>query len=243
MIDLTKLRISLTKNGMFKVAELLKVHSRWQILDNVDGKYEGIDLVQSQIANLMDINPLTGDVPEFWDAIREHGHQAIDAFFLTTMLFSHEKLIRLFQAGGEDRDEFTGYFLRRDLANKVYTNLAFSLGCFGVSDYRRNAGIVKYDLTPVIYHLQYVGQLIQEMLRSKLLRTGWIDPSRNPASSDRQFLAELKVQKFNRVMSMEWPRFEDWLLGRLMLPRPVSRFGLREVGLFTTPIPLPQAGD
>lgn len=240
MVELDRLKVSLTKNGYFKFAELLKAYSRWEILANADGKHEGIDLVPSQIRNMMDENPQTGEIPAFWDDIRAHGHLAIDAFSVVAMLFSHSRLIQLMIQASEGRPEFTGYILRGDLLQeKEYTNLAYTLGCFGLSDYRRGSGAVEYNLTPVVYHLRQAHDLVRLLLRSKLQRSGWIDPALNPLSPDRPLLEEMKDHNFHRVLSMEWDRFSVWLEGTLEMPEFVGKFGLREVKLFSTPIILP----
>ena len=63
MVDFESLKVSLTKNGYFKVAELLKVHSRSEVLDNLVGTHPRINIVRSQIANMLDCNSATNEVP------------------------------------------------------------------------------------------------------------------------------------------------------------------------------------
>lgn len=235
MIDLNQLKVSLTKNGCFKVAEVLKAYSRWEVLDHVEGRHEGIDVKRSQIANMLDMNPATDEIPAFWDDIRHHGNQSIDAFTLVAMLFSHEKVIRLMVEASRNQPEYTGYFLRKDLSNKEYTNLAYAFGCFGISDYRPGQSTVEYDLVPAIYHLREHGKLVQELLTSKLKRAGWKDPRGNRLSTDGSLFEELQKHRFHRVLSMEWERFEQWLNGHLDMEPVLTRFGLREVGLFKSP--------
>jgi len=239
MIDLSQLRVSLTKNGYFKVAELLKAYSRRDVLDHAEGDHAGINIKRSQIANMLDANTVTNDVPEFWDEIRDHGWHAIDAFTVVAMLFSHHRFIRLMQSASEGQPEFTGYFLRTDLKLKEFTNLAYALGCFGLSDYRRGASAVEYTLAPAVYHLLGAGNLVRELLKVKLLRAGWRDPAHYTIAPDRDLMTELEAHKIHRVFSMEWPRFADWLNGRLAMAATPGRFGLRDVKLFSTPIALP----
>lgn len=241
MFDLDSLRVSLTKNGYFKIAELLKVYSPWEVLDRLR-EHPGIDISLSQIKNILGQNPATGEIPAFWDAISDYGDQALDAFTLVATIFSHAQLIRVFRDASQGRPEFTGVLRRGDLGEKAYTNLAFALACFGTADYRRGARAVEYNFAPVVYHLRNAGGLVQDLIRSKLQRAGWVDPIRTPRSSDREFMSELQAHQFNRVFSMEWPRFEAWLGGQLEMPPFIGRFGLREIGLFVTPLP-PPAGD
>src|ERR1051326_8772395 len=142
MVDLDTLRVSLTKNGVFKIAELVKMYPDSQVLDHVYGDHEGINVAKSMIANMMDADIRTGLAPAYWDDIRPQGDHAIDAFTVVAMLFSHGALIDLMKRSSEGRPEYTGHFFRGDLnigkgSEKAYTNLAYSLACFGLSTYRR----------------------------------------------------------------------------------------------------------
>lgn len=163
MIDLATLRVSLTKNGFFKVAELVKMYAGAEVLDHVRGDHVGINIARSQIANMMDADIRTGLAPAYWDDIRDQGEHAIDAFTVVVMLFSHGAIIDLMQRASEGRAEYTGYFLRGDLkadkagkgSEKAHTNFAYALACFGLSRYRRGAHAVEYNLQPVVYERWY----------------------------------------------------------------------------------------
>lgn len=240
MIDLELLRVSLTKNGYFKVAELLKAHSRRDVLDNAFGVHEGINIIASQIGNMLDANAITNDVPEYWDEIRDHGWEGIDALTVVAMLMAHHRIIRIMQSASQGRPEFNGYFLRDDFPqNKEYTNFAYALACFGLSVYRPGAGAVEYSLAPVVYHLRDAGKLVRDLLAVKMLRAGWRDPASYKIAPDRDLMTELQAHNIHRVFSMEWPRFSSWLNNRLRMAAPAQRFGIREVRLFK-PIELPK---
>src|SRR5437870_3126207 len=128
MIDLQSLRVSLTKNGYFKVAELLKAHTRRDVLENAFGVHQGINIIASQIGNMLDVNTITNDVPEYWDEIRDHGWEGIDALTVVAMLMSHHRIIGIMKAASAGRPEFQGYFLRDDFPQKKeYTNFAYAL--------------------------------------------------------------------------------------------------------------------
>jgi len=232
MVDFELLRVSLTKNGYFKIAWLLRHYSRFDVLDHVYGDVRGVNLAKSQVANMLDVDMVSGEIPEYWDQARVRGEHELDAFCVLAMLFSHHRLIALMQAGSQGRPEFTGYFLREDLGEKEYTNFAYALGCFGLSEYRRGAGAVSYDLSPVIYHLRNSSDIVAALLRRKLQRAGWRDPDRFGVRPDREFAAELRANNVHGVLSMEWSRFNAFLAGRLRMEEPVGRFGLTEVGLF-----------
>lgn len=233
MVDLTTLRVSLTKNGAFKIAELVKMYPGSEVLDHVSGEHAGINVVRSQIANMMDADIRTGLAPAYWDDIREHGHHAIDALTVVAMLFSHGAIIDLMQRASANRPEYTGYFLRGDLhagkgSGKAYTNLAYALACFGLSPYRPGVGAVEYNLQPVVYHLLGAGEIVHDLLRQKFLRSGWRE------QLDGNLFNALEANGANRVMSMEWDHFDGWLKGRLrMRQAPITSFGLSDVGMFT----------
>ena len=93
MAGLSELTVSLTKNGYYKVAEVIKRHSRHEVLDNISGVHEGINLNRAQIANMLSADPSTDELPEEWDDIRAFGDRAIESFTFIAILFSHENLI------------------------------------------------------------------------------------------------------------------------------------------------------
>jgi hypothetical protein len=233
MVDLQTICVSLTKNGVFKVAELVKMYPGSQVLDHVWGDHVGINVVRSQIANMMDADIRTGLAPAYWDDIRQHGEHAIDAFTVVAMLFSHGAIIDLMQRASEDRPEYTGYFLRGDLhagkgSGKAHTNLAYALACFGLSPYRRGAGAIDYNLQAVVYHLLAAGEIVHDLLRQKFLRAGWRE------QIDGNLFQALEEHRAHRVMSMRWDHFSAWLKGKLKMPQPFGLFGLRDVGMFSS---------
>ena len=72
MPGLDELKVSLTKNGYFKVAEVIAKHPRHEVLTNIRGRYTGINLDYAQIANMLSADPKTGELPEEWDEIRQY---------------------------------------------------------------------------------------------------------------------------------------------------------------------------
>jgi hypothetical protein len=70
------------------------------------------------------------------------------------------------------------------------------------------------------------------LLRHKLRRVGWRDPQVYQTSPGLDFMAELASSQAHRVFSMAWPRFAEFVDGRLQMEAPTRPFGLMEVGLF-----------
>ena len=67
MPGLHELNISLMKNGYFKVADVIEKHPCHEVLNNIRGKYVGINLDRAQIANMLSVDPNTKELPEEWD--------------------------------------------------------------------------------------------------------------------------------------------------------------------------------
>lgn len=78
------------KNGYFKVAEVIKKHPRHEVLANIHGTHEGIDLDRAQILGMLSGDPKTEELPEEWDEIRTYSERAVEAFTFIYILFSHE---------------------------------------------------------------------------------------------------------------------------------------------------------
>ena len=89
MSGLHELNVSLTKNGYFKVADVIAKHPRHEVLNKIRGTYAGINLDRAQIANMLSADPNTKELPEEWDEIRNYSKRAIDALVFISILFSH----------------------------------------------------------------------------------------------------------------------------------------------------------
>ena len=77
MPGLAELKVSLTKNGYFKVVEVIVRHPRHEVLANLRGTHMGINLDRAQIANMLSADPETGELPEEWDEVRQYPQRAI----------------------------------------------------------------------------------------------------------------------------------------------------------------------
>jgi hypothetical protein len=89
MSGLHELNVSLTKNGYFKVADVIAKHPRHEVLNKIRSTYAGINLDRAQIANMLSADPSTKELPEEWDEIRNYSKRAIDALVFISILFSH----------------------------------------------------------------------------------------------------------------------------------------------------------
>ena len=76
---LDALKVSLTKNGYFKVSEVIKKHPRNEILENISGKYQGINIEEAQVKGMLSYDNESNEFPEVWDEIRSYSPKAVEA--------------------------------------------------------------------------------------------------------------------------------------------------------------------
>jgi hypothetical protein len=217
MVELEKLRVSLTKNGYLKIAEVVRERPSHEILNHAYGSLDGVNLQRSQVRSILSADPISEVVPSFWDDIRAHGDQLIKAFTFLAIVFSHHRLIRAFLEAGGGRPQ--GHLSRTDLAEKEFTNLAYAMAELGLCAYQRGAPGADYDLGSLPARLKRARRLVDRLLRTKLQRCGWKDPDEFPASDDFPFLLECRRQEFHKVLGMSYASFNEWLTGHRATPR------------------------
>lgn len=208
----------MTKNGAQKIAVVVELHPSSEMLDHVAGSHPGVNLVASQVANILCADPATGVVPGLWDEIRLYDRATIRAFTMVAIVFSHHRLIDLFASAG--RGTPRGTINRTDFATeKEYTNLAFALADADAAPYVRGAGEVHYDLTPVLERLEDVGHLVARLFKAKLRRCGWRDPEEFVAGADLPLPEECRQYRFHHVLGMQYRDFAKWLESRPKKPK------------------------
>ena len=211
MPGLRDLRVSLTKNGYYKVAEVLKRHSGSEVLDNISGQYEGINLDRAQIINMLSGDDSTGELPEEWDEVRELGDRQVEVLTFIAILFSHEDLIRSFAAASTG--EMRGTITREALGDKPYTNLVFSMETAGLCVRRVGRDSTPYKLAP-LFELS-IGPLIKKVIRRKLEKTGWTEPGQQDIFK-RDFYEQCFYYKFHKTLGISERQFRDCLEGQIV---------------------------
>jgi hypothetical protein len=217
MVEVENLIVSLTKNGGLKTARLVMIYPSNEILDHVSGSIPHVNLVRSQVANILCADPLTDSVPALWDAIRDADRPTIQAFTFVAILFSHHRLIEAFRNGG--RGAATGTIFREGMSEKEYTNLQFMMAEVGLCEYARGTDQASYDMAPLVRQLQSVGDLVGQLLRAKLRRCGWRDPDVFVAAPDLPLPQQCIEEGFNEVFGMTSRQFTRWIGGRPTQPR------------------------
>ncbi len=205
---LDALKVSLTKNGYFKVAEVIKKHPRNEILDNIEGIYEGINIEAAQIKGMLSYNETTDEFPEMWDEIRPLGDKAIEALVFISIIYSHKTLIQVLSKS--KLSEMRGCLKRDDLAEKAYTNLVYSMNKQGMCPLNKGANETYYDVSPLF--LLEIGPLVKKVIGYKLQKTGWKVPTSDDYFS-RDFYEQCAYYGFHDVLGISMEQFKQWLEG------------------------------
>jgi hypothetical protein len=217
MIDLQNLKVSLTKNGYLKTATIIAGHSSQEMLDHCSGTHRGVNLVRSQVANILCADA-SGMVPGFWDEVRRHDRATIRAFTFVAIVFAHQRLIQIFQGAGEGHPH--GTILRSDFATeKEYTNLQFAMAEVGLCEYARGTDQITYEMGQLVQQLRPVGPLVGELLRAKLRRCGWRDPGDYRIAADLPLCEQCVEEEFHKVFGLTGQQFVAWIMGRPRHPR------------------------
>ena len=211
MPGLDELKVSLTKNGFFKIAGVIARNPRNEVLNHINGAGEDPSLDRAQTINILSGELDSGQLPEVWDQVRALGEPAVNALVLIAIIFSHRTLIETFQEASTG--EMRGVLGRSMLDDKVFTNIAYTLAQAGVSEPPRpGAQTHPFNLEP-LFEIPEVGPLAKTVIGLKLGRTGW----RPPAATDhftRTFYEQCLHFGFPGALGLSEAQFEDWLEGR-----------------------------
>jgi hypothetical protein len=203
------LKVSLTKNGYFKVAEVIKKHPRNEILDNIHGVYEGINLETAQIKVMLSYVEESSEFPDVWDDIRSLGNDAVDALVFISIIYSHKLLITVLSES--NISEMRGCLKRDSFSNsKVYTNLIYSMSTQKMCPLERGSSETYYDVSS-LFRLD-MGGLVKKILRLKLKATGWNEPAVDDYFS-RNFYEQCEFYGFPKVLGISLEQFKQWLEG------------------------------
>lgn len=213
MSGLAKLKVSLTKNGFQKIADLIISHPRADILKNIWGVHPGINLDKAQVVNILSGDQQTDQLPEVWDEIRQLGDKQVRALTFIAIVYSHHELIKTFAKS--KTGEMRGTLHRDSFSNeKTYTNMSYTMQSFGICDYRPGAPHVDYSLATVFSDMN-IGPLAKEIIYLKLQQTGW----REPTASDefhRTFYEQCFHYRFHDTLALTSKQFESWLEGQIV---------------------------
>jgi hypothetical protein len=201
MTDLRKLKVSLTKHGAHKVADLIKAFPRDMVLENTWDRYREIkiDIAQTKSNLSADAN---GILPYFWDEVRKLGDEHVNDLVLLAIIFSHHRLIEtMVESSTGDKK---GTIIRgKVIEGKEFTNFACVLEELGFAKLH-NPQRISYDLNRIFNKLELIPLIIQ-LLTFKLKKAGW--------NGKTDFIEECVASGFYKVFGVTETYFKEWLLG------------------------------
>ncbi len=205
MTDLNKLRVSLTKHGAHKLADLIMAFPANKVLHNTWGKYKGIRIDAAQAQNIMSVDN-RGDVPPFWDQAREMGLEAVQELLLLAIIFSHHDLIKAMQSGATGNKKGV---IKRGLiiAGKAYTNFACILDELGFAQ-KHTAEEVSFDLSRIFLNPNLT-TLVGDLIKTKLIQAKW--------DQQNDLISECIALKLEKVLSISPGFFKEWLSGQVSI--------------------------
>ena len=222
-------KVSLTKNGYFKLVSLIKKYPSTEILNHLDE----IKLDSTQARKM-----LAGDknnvLPNAWESVRKLDNASQYALLLVSIIYSHKDLIELFK--NSTNLEMQGVVYRKDTDGKTYTNLAYALNEAGVAtDFSAGSDKTSYDFTPILAKNE-IGPLAKEILSGHLKNMGWFEPSANEPFQ-RDFYEQLSSYELNKVLGLSFIQFQEWLEGKNVVKTisNISLFNTRKTIYFGAP--------
>lgn len=200
MTELPKLKVSLTKFGVHKIANLLLNFEPNEVINNLQGSFQDIVVDPAQAKKVLSIYP-DGRVPELWWKVKEYEKQDIFDLVFLCIIFSHHRLIELITESFRNENKI---FRNTRLINtKEYTNFSREAQDLGFVVDQSNDYIV-IDINRIFYKF-YLVELISELLELKLIEAGW-----DQANS----LAEECIQLgINEVFNLAPETFQSWIEG------------------------------
>lgn len=216
MINLNKLRVSLTKHGAYKVAKLLQVYPATEVLQHLNTPSLGIDIDKAQAKKTL--SAYNEVIPNSWLKAKEHGKQHINALVMISIIFSHYQLISVFKQSRTSK--FQGQINRTDLSTKVYTNIAHTLDELGFS-INHDDDYVSYDFSS-IFKTVNLSELVEELLTLKLIKADW--------DQKNTFIQALKIINAHEVFSIDESTLENWFRNTNDIDKPDN---IEDLNFFT----------
>lgn len=202
MIDLTKLKVSITKHGAHKIFKIMKNASPNEVLNHIDDTALNIHIDAAQTRKNMSIRS-DGSVPAYWILAKNHGEQDLKLLVLLSICHSHYSIIEALKYSKPRLGN--GVVLRGQiLVGKEYTNLANNFEELGFSIHHNEQGF-EYDFSQT-FTLSGFSELYRQMIRDKLVECGMDE------SIDDSMLIETAIQlELNVALGLTDNEYRSWL--------------------------------
>lgn len=198
--------VSLTKNGYFKLIELINKYDANGIKENLSE----ISLDETQALKMLGGIDASSSVPEIWTEIHNNcdKHQQF-SLLIISIIFSHKDLIDWLKSS--THSEMRGKIRRDIMGEKVYTNLAYAFNQAGLAPtFRPRLNETEYDLTS-IFISQDIAVYAKKLIELQLERMGFKEDINK--LFQRSFFEQCEVLEFHKVLGLALPQFIDWLSG------------------------------
>jgi len=202
-----RMKVSLTKHGFLKVADVLKDHPTYELTEYISGHYPGINLDQSQIKNILSFSEQVCEFPAFWDEARALNVHQLRKLVFVSYIFSHERLIDIFTQS--TKDDGKGELFRSDLPNeKAYTNIVGSMSKIGLCAQSRGTSSVKYDMASLCD--EELGGFVESILQIKLVEFENIDLELEDNGSINT-VKTCEKYGYRKIFGLEEGEFKLWI--------------------------------
>lgn len=199
MLDLNRLRVSLTKHGAHKLAPLLEKYKTNEILSKLWDVEPGINIELAQAKKNLSVDGF-GNVPDVWTKAKAAGSESVRALVLIGIIFSHYDMIDALRQGR--LAPFRGTIKKKAvLDGKAFTNAANNIAELGYS-----ASHTEFQVTynfEKLFEIPGLSKLALELIALKFRSVGW-DGTTN-------LIDELATRKLGEVFSISDEQFRNWL--------------------------------
>ena len=199
MIDLTRLRTSLTKHGAHKLAKLLDVYPASDVPKHLWGDIPGVKIEAVQARKNLSLD-VAGNVPPVWAKAKVAGSETVCALVLLAIIFSHFDLMEALRK--TKTAPFRGTINRDvEIGDKAFTNTAHIFEELGYSVSHTKTQ-VSYNLSR-LFEIPGLHKLALELMALKFQAAGW-DGATN-------LIDEVIDRKLNDVLAISEEQFRNWL--------------------------------
>jgi hypothetical protein len=197
--DLSRLRVSLTKHGAHKIAQLIEAFNPDDVVASVWDVLPGIRIDAAKVRAILSAGE-GNKVPQLWHSAKAYGVSTVQAATLLAIIFSHHRLIEVLRTCGTG---FARGIIPRDAVEgvKEFTNLKDDIRSLGFSKYDA-AEQVQYDFGQLFVNVN-VPSIAAQLFEIKLRKAGW---NRGTALLD-----ECIAQGFHEALAISEDQFREWM--------------------------------
>ncbi len=201
MTDIKLLKVSLTKHGSHKVADLLENFEADDVLKNTGGTLKGVNINKAQARKTLSAHS-DDRLPGLWHKAKEEGRPTINALVMVGIISSHWRLMRFVSDGVTARG--CGRIERATVINnKVFTNFSddFRALQFGR---KFSFDFFEFDIRAILND-NSIGKLVGSLFEHRLRAANW--------SGNGDPIEECIDNDIHKVFGLSKNEFRAWTAG------------------------------